>query len=87
MNTKQLAAVAAVAGGALLVWLAYRYRNKLNPASTENIIYSGVNAIGDSLDNDRDDASFSLGAWIYDITHPYDGFEYSPQWQNFTGGR
>lgn len=39
----------------------------VNPASDKNIIYSGVNSVGSSVTGD---SSFSLGSWLYDITHP-----------------
>lgn len=39
----------------------------LNPASDKNIIYGGVNDIGSAVTGDSD---FSLGSWLYDITHP-----------------
>jgi hypothetical protein len=48
----------------------------LNPASTENAIYKGTNAIGSALVTDpagpgkNADGSWSLGGWIYDVTHP-----------------
>ena len=39
----------------------------LNPASGENLIYTGVNKVGGALTGD---SGFSLGGWIYDKTHP-----------------
>ena len=60
--------------------------DKINPTSKDNLVYQGVNAVGDVLDNGSDDASFSLGAWLYDITHPYDGFEYSEKWTDTVQG-
>ena len=41
----------------------------VDPTNSNNIFASGVNAIGDILDNGQTDDSFSLGGWIYDITH------------------
>jgi hypothetical protein len=47
----------------------------LNPASTENVAYRGVNAVGGALVSDpagagkNADGSWSLGAWLYDIAH------------------
>lgn len=41
----------------------------VDPTSRDNIFYGGINAIGDLLDDGRSDDSFSLGGWIYDITH------------------
>lgn len=63
-------------GGALLAlaWLARRQAGAvgaaLNPADPENLVYGGVNAVGDVLDNGQDDDSFSLGSWYYDLLHP-----------------
>lgn len=38
----------------------------INPTSDRNLAYRGVNAIGAAVSG-RD--SFSLGSWIYDLTH------------------
>jgi len=39
----------------------------LNPASNENIINKGVSSVGASISGNE---NWSLGGWIYDITHP-----------------
>lgn len=40
---------------------------KVNPASDQNFIYHDIiGAIGRSASNDQD---WSLGGWIYDVTH------------------
>lgn len=39
----------------------------INPTKDTNLAYRGVNAIGAAVSGDD---SFSLGSWIYDITHP-----------------
>ena len=39
----------------------------INPADPRNMAYSGVNAVGHVLTGD---SNFTLGGWIYDITHP-----------------
>ena len=44
----------------------------VNPASTGNFISRGINAVGDVLDDGADDNSFTLGGWIYDVTHRQD---------------
>jgi len=44
--------------------------DKVNPASPDNFIYSGVNAVGASVTGDK---GFSLGSWIYDKLHPEEG--------------
>lgn len=51
--------------------------NAVNPTSDSNLAYKGVNAVGDQLDDGQDNDSFSLGSWLYDMTHPYDGFDYA----------
>ena len=38
----------------------------LNPASDKNLAYTGVNAVGQTVSGDD---SWTLGGWIYDITH------------------
>ena len=45
-----------------------------NPASVNNVIYGGVNAVGGALVSDTGpgrnaDGSWNLGAFVYDITH------------------
>lgn len=75
-----LAAGAAV-GVLMLANYARRNIDKVNPASPDNIVYTGVNNIGDQLDDGEDNNSFSLGSWIYDLFHPYDGFELTEQAQ------
>lgn len=48
----------------------------LNPASTDNAVYSGINRVGGALASAPDgagmnsDGSWSLGGWLYDVTHP-----------------
>lgn len=39
----------------------------INPLNPENIFASGVNAVGAALSGSP---GFSLGSWIYDVTHP-----------------
>jgi hypothetical protein len=39
----------------------------VNPLDSRNLAYSGVNAVGGALTGE---AGFTLGGWIYDITHP-----------------
>ena len=38
----------------------------LNPASDKNIVYGGVNSIGAKVSGDKD---WSLGGWLYEVTH------------------
>lgn len=39
----------------------------VNPLDRENIFYSGANALGAAVSGDPE---FSLGAWIWEQTHP-----------------
>ena len=41
----------------------------VNPVSDRNIFYRGTNAVGGALSGSSD---WSLGSWIYDVTHPND---------------
>ena len=43
----------------------------VNPTSDKNLAYRGVNAVGATITGDD---SFSLGGWLYDLTHD----EYDP---------
>ena len=80
-------------GGAVVLGLAYFFGHKatasigrgidnvgqaVNPASQDNIIYKGVNAVGDIFDDGGDNNSFSLGSWIYDFTHQSQGDYFAP---------
>ena len=38
----------------------------IDPTSSENIFYSGVNSVGSTLTGDED---FSLGGWIYEVAN------------------
>lgn len=50
--------------------------NAINPLNNDNIFYSGVNAVGGAIvDKDNGpgrnaDGSWTLGGWLFDITHP-----------------
>lgn len=64
--------VVVVGVAAYLAWKAYSVgkvvvTETLNPASDKNAAYGGVNAVGAALTGDD---SFSLGSWLYDVTHP-----------------
>ena len=73
------AAVAAVAAVALyfigrkvagaLPGAAATVGNAINPVNPDNIFAGGVNAVGGALSGSSD---WSLGSWIYDVTHPND---------------
>lgn len=38
----------------------------INPASSDNLIYRGVNAIGGAASGSP---GWNLGGWVYDVTH------------------
>jgi hypothetical protein len=68
---------ALVAGGALLYMKrgaigqgVAAVADKVNPSSTNNIVYQGVNAIGDIAGDGNDNNNFDLGVWLWEITHP-----------------
>jgi hypothetical protein len=57
--------------GLLAAWFVYRklgdVLNAVNPLNRDNVIARGVNDIGGAITNDE---NFTLGGWIYDVTHP-----------------
>ena len=71
---KQLLGVGAVAAvGVFLVWRKLpALGNAVNPLNNENVFYEGVNAVGESVSGQE---GWSLGSWIYDITHPNEAEE------------
>ncbi len=48
----------------------------VNPTSDKNLAYTGVNAVGAAVTGDKD---FSLGSWLYDVTHPNDPYNKAPE--------
>ena len=72
--------------GAFIAWSLYKKTGEavtavageiadgVNPTSTDNWLYSGINAVGDVIDDGGDNNSFSLGSWLYEVTHPNEGF-------------
>lgn len=73
--------IGLVLGVGLLLYLAGRQAagavvdvagavgDALSPTSSDNLIYQGTNAVGRTVTGD---ASFSLGGWLYDVTHSTD---------------
>jgi hypothetical protein len=59
-----LGAVAAV--GAYLYIQREKLAQAVNPLSDKNVAYRSVNAVGERLTGDSE---FTLGGWIYDMTH------------------
>lgn len=86
LNTKTAMIVAGVLAGGLVLYVlarkaggaageaAGRVADAVSPVNPDNVFAGTVNAIGDALDNAENDNSFSLGGWIYDLTHR----EYDP---------
>lgn len=71
----------AIGAGAVLAYLAYRgtaavvstavetakdAAEAVNPLNHDNVIYGGVNSVGGAVTGDK---NWTLGGWIYDITH------------------
>ena len=75
IDASAIMVLAALVGGGYVVYraskLAVDLAPHLDPTSTDNVFYSGANDIGGALSGEGDD--FSLGVWIYEITHPNEG--------------
>lgn len=72
-----VALVAAISIAGAAYWIYEKFlKDKLpdehtfDPTSDKNLAYRGTNAVGAALTGDK---SFSLGSWLYDITHPGEG--------------
>lgn len=52
----------------------------VNPLDSRNLAYSGVNAVGGAITGDT---GFTLGGWIYDITHPNVAKNSQSPWENY----
>lgn len=67
-NAGQVVIISAVA--AVVVYYAGKKAKQvaqaINPVSTDNIAYTGVNSVGAVL---TDNKRFDLGVWIYDKIH------------------
>lgn len=74
----------AAVAGVVLYQLAKRgaaaVGQAVNPTSRDNVAYSGVNAVGAAVSGDD---SFSLGAWLYNVTHSEDEKLMSDQPANY----
>lgn len=81
--------VVVLGGAAALIW-AYKERAQkaagdlvtaFNPTSPENVAYQTINTWGGNLTTDPmgpgkyADGSWSLGAWLYDVSHPFQTME------------
>lgn len=62
-----VALIALYFAGRGAVKIAGDVAGALNPVSDQNIFYRATNAVGGAVAGDE---SFSLGSWIYDLTHP-----------------
>ena len=78
LNSKVGVVAAVGVVGALGVWYAKNQAIKaagvvgdaINPVNDNNIFASGVNAVGAKISGNK---HWSLGSWIYDITHDSEG--------------
>lgn len=61
-----LAVAYYVSKGARAVGAAIQ-NGAINPASSNNVVNQGVQAVGAAATGNKD---FSLGAWLYEATHP-----------------
>lgn len=67
--------------GLAALWLVARsvkstLGDALNPTSSGNLAYSGVNGVGAAVSGNKD---FSLGVWIYELFHPAAGKTSTPK--------
>lgn len=62
----------AIAVGVGVVALLIYARRSFDPSSDQNVIYRGVNQIGDIADDGTDNDTFSLGRWLYYWLNPQD---------------
>lgn len=66
----------AIAAGALVLGVWYLKKqagdtvkdaaNAVNPTNPDNVFYEGVNSVGSAVSGDE---HWSLGSWIYELTH------------------
>lgn len=76
--------VLLLGGAAMLIYTAKskasnllgQAANAVNPISPDNVVYHTVNeTFGDSTGAGANaDGSWSLGGWLYDVTHPQTAF-------------
>lgn len=57
----------AAKAGAAAIDLAKSGAWAVTPWNQDNVIYGGVNSAGAAVTGD---SNFTLGGWIYDVTHP-----------------
>ena len=79
LNTKAAAYVGVAVVGVLVLWWLGRKAaasgsalldetvGLVNPADSRNIVNRTVNTVGGAI---AQDSNWSLGGWIYDLTHP-----------------
>jgi hypothetical protein len=70
LSASQILALGAVGIAGAVVYFGARkvgeVARAVNPASSDNIVYRGVNALGGAVTGDR---NFSFGSWVYDVFH------------------
>ncbi len=79
MRRGELMVLAAIAGAAAAAVLARKAQaaasealEAIAPTNPDNVFYGGVNALGRALSGDP---AWTLGGWLYDVTHPSSGLE------------
>lgn len=45
-------------------------RAAVMPTDPRNLVYRGVNAVGDVLNDGQSDGDFNFGRWLWETTHP-----------------
>ncbi|MES2483788.1 MAG: hypothetical protein V4609_17525 [Pseudomonadota bacterium] len=73
---RRVSSAASDAAGQAYSAVAETVSTTLNPASDQNFVYTGVNALGHAVATEdpagpgrNADGSWTLGGWIYDVTH------------------
>lgn len=79
MRRGELMVLAAITGAAAAAVLARKASEAassaleaVSPTNPDNVFYGGVNALGRALSGDP---AWTLGGWLYDVTHPSSGLE------------
>lgn len=80
LNGTAVLALVAVAAVGYVAWKGVpklrEAANAINPLNHDNVFAQGVNAVGGAIVTAPDgagknaDGSWSLGGWLYDVTHP-----------------
>ena len=66
LSGSAILALAALGAVAFVIYEIHKNAALFNPTSDKNLAYTGVNNVGSSITGDP---NWSLGGWVYDITH------------------